>query len=148
MRGRMMICGALALGLGSAGCGGPDRMSQMIAQRQEGRDALCACPASVGASTEAECRERQEASRMTAREEACSRRVYDAHRAELDPVLDCQLRARVAFDDCTRRALETCPPAIGTLSSCVDVMRPMAEACPSASTQTAAALRACIGPRP
>lgn len=148
MRGRMMVCGALALGLGSVGCGGPDRMTLVVAQRQEGRDVLCACPASVGASTEAECRESQEVSRMTESEEACTRRVYDAHRAELDPVLDCQLRTRATFHECMRRALETCPPAIGTLMFCGDVVRQAADACPSASAQTDAALRACIGPRP
>ena len=144
---RWMISAVVALGLGSVACGGRDPVDRAITQGQITQDVLCECPASVGVATEAECRERVEMSSITEAEEACVRRVYQAHRAELDPVLDCQYDASVELTDCMRAALETCPPELGASSACSTAFTATTEDCPTASTQTEAELQACFASR-
>lgn len=144
---RWMISGVIALGLGSVACGGSDPVSRAIAEGESARAVLCECPASVGVTTEAECIERLEMSTITDREEACVRRVYQAHRAELDPVLDCQYEASVEFTDCMDRALEMCPPELSASSACSTAFSAAADDCPTASTQTQAELQACFASR-
>lgn len=144
---RWMISGVVALGLGSVACGGSDPVSRAIAEGEAVRDVLCECPEAVGVATETECRERLEMNTITDREEACVRRVYDAHRAELDPVFDCQYEASVDFTDCMREALEMCPPELGASGACSTAFSAAADDCPTASTQTEAELQVCFASR-
>lgn len=144
-RTKLTMLGLLAA-TAITGCG-TDPITRHVGVFEEAADVICTCPGAILQPSEAACREELTKNVPTEAEEACMRRVYETHSAELDPVFDCQHAAGRALIDCLEPLLATCPPPLGDAGECVTTYNQANEACPTPSTQASAELNACFASR-
>lgn len=132
----------LAAMLALAGCGdsSSNLYTSVTRTQAAATEALCECFDALGFATAVECGQ-EYSSGHTPAQAACLEMAYETHQEELQPSVDCELRALSATEGCIN-AVAACDEI--ALQACLDSFDASTDACPETPQAAQAAVVACF----